>query len=107
MNNKTNEIKPRSIREIVKAIIGWLSVLAGVFMLVFYLLTIVSARPYSRLEVAFTWYLPIILAAIIILICGIFSLKEKSWKLAVAGLYIFGLVAVYSVIIIYIFSWQM
>ena len=76
-------------------------------MLGIYVYVIYEESPGQRLEYAFTWYLPFLLAAIMNLICGSFSLRVKSWKLAMAGLYIVGLVGIYLLIMRWILSWTM
>jgi len=52
----------------------------------------------------FTWGLPMIIAAVVALICGIFTLKRKSWLWGFIGLFFAVLGLVYFGIIIYVSS---
>jgi hypothetical protein len=56
---------------------------------------------------AFTWGMPLLLAAILALICGIYTLKGKSWGWAVSGLIVAGAVWIYCLILAWIVSWTM
>jgi hypothetical protein len=56
---------------------------------------------------AFTWGLPILIAAVVALICGIFTLYKKSWGWAVAGLIITGAAWIYYLILSWLVSWTM
>lgn len=56
---------------------------------------------------AFTWGLPIIIAAILALFCGIYTLKRKRLRWAVTGLFIAGAVYVYYLTLSWILSWSM
>lgn len=91
----------------MKIILSVLNILVGVVMLGIYVYVIYNESPGYRLEYAFTWYLPFLLAAIMNFVCGSFSLKVKSWKLAMAGLYIVGLVGIYLLIMWWILRWAM
>jgi phosphatidylserine synthase len=51
---------------------------------------------------AFTWGLPMPIAAILALICGIFTLKRKSWRWAVTGLIVAGAALLYIWIQVYL-----
>jgi len=63
-------------------ILGIIDIIACVSLLVWHFLFILG---WGALD-AFTWGLPIFVAAITALISGIYTLKRKSWGWAVAGL---------------------
>ena len=56
---------------------------------------------------AFTWGLPILIAAIVALIGGIAVLKWKELGCAVAGLIIVGIAGIYLLILAWFGSWTM
>lgn len=57
---------------------------------------------------AFTWGLPVLVAAILALICGIYTLKRKSWGRAVTGLIVAGVAWIYCLILAWwIARWSM
>jgi hypothetical protein len=56
---------------------------------------------------AFTWGLPLLVAAIVALICGIFTLKRKSQAWAFTGLMIAGAAGIYFLILSWVVSWTM
>ena len=56
---------------------------------------------------AFTWGLPLLVAAIVALICGVFTLKRKSWAWAFTGLMIAGAAGIYVWILLWLYSWTM
>jgi hypothetical protein len=55
----------------------------------------------------FIWDLPLLIPAILALICGIFTLKKRSWKWAVAGLVVASVGGIYILILLWILSWTM
>jgi hypothetical protein len=56
---------------------------------------------------AFTWGLPVLIAAIVALICGIFTLKMESGAWAFTGLVIAGAAGIYFWILSWVVSWTM
>jgi phosphatidylserine synthase len=56
---------------------------------------------------AFTWGLPILIAAALALICGIFTLKKTSWRWAVTGFFFAGAGWIYFLILSWLGSWTM
>jgi hypothetical protein len=74
--------------------------------LVFYNYVWFSERGASASN-AFTWGLPVLIVAILALICGIFTLKRKSWGWAVSGLIAAVAAGIYCWILAWIISWTM
>lgn len=56
---------------------------------------------------AFTWGLPLLIAAALALICGIFTLKRKNWGWAISGLIVAGAAWIYFLILSWLASWTM
>ena len=79
-------------------ILGILNIVAGVS------LVIVHSWLDWHAYYAFTWGLPLLIAAIVSLICGIFTLKRKSWRWAVTGFLFTGAGWIYFGILKYISS---
>ena len=81
---------------------GIFNIIAGGLLIVYYWIWLLESA-----SDAFTWGLPIFIAAILALICGIFSLKRRKWEWVVAGLFVVGAVGLYLLIMAWILSWTM
>jgi phosphatidylserine synthase len=68
----------------------WIIILGVLNILAFCLLAVVYYAGYDLhtggTSGAFTWGLPLPIAAILALICGILAMKRKSWRWGVIGL---------------------
>lgn len=67
-------------------LLGWLDIILGVCMFVYYLYWIVQSDPSSRLESAMSWYLPFIISAMLSLSGGLLTLKRKELVWSVVGI---------------------
>ena len=88
----------------IRIAFGILNIIACGCLLVLYFLFLSSPRWTQPAFAAITWGLPIIVAAILTLIGGIYTLKKKHWGWAVAGLIFAGAVWVYLYIFAFVFS---
>jgi hypothetical protein len=62
----------------------------------------------ASLSAAFTWGLPVVIAAALALTGGICTLKKKSWKWAVTGLVVAGAAWIYCLVLAcWISYWSM
>jgi hypothetical protein len=53
---------------------------------------------------AFTWGLPLLIAALVALICGIFTLKTKNWKWSSLGLIVASVAWAYILFFFWLFK---
>lgn len=83
-------------------ILGILNIIVGGSLVLYYCVWLLES-----VSDAFTWGLPILMAAILALICGIFSLKRGRGEWAVAGLVVAGAVGIYLLILAWFVSWAM
>jgi hypothetical protein len=56
---------------------------------------------------AFTWGLPLLIAAALALIGGIYTLIKKKWGWTITGLVAAGVVWIYFLFLSWVVSWQM
>ena len=87
---------------ILRLALGILNLIACVSLVWYYSVWLLESA-----SDAFTWGLPILIAAIFALICGIFTLKGKSWGWAVSGLVVAGAVGIFLLILAWFLSWTM
>lgn len=87
--------------KILRIVLGILNILACGSLVVVHSLTDWYASN------AFTWGLPLLIAAALALICGIFTLKRKGWGWTITGLIVAGAAWIYYLILLWIVSWSM
>jgi hypothetical protein len=87
--------------KILRIVFGIINILACVSLVVVH-----SYTDWNEAN-AFTWGMPLLVAAVLALISGIIILKEKNWGCAVSGLAIAGVAWIYYLIILWIGSWSM
>jgi hypothetical protein len=89
---------------------GWIIVL-GILDLIACVLLVVVHYNFWFLEWgvpdAFTWGLPVLIAAVVALICGIFTLIRESRAWAFTGFMIAGSAGIYFWILSWVVSWTM
>ena len=98
-------IRSIATREKMRTILGTLNIILSVFMLLFYIYWVGNERPSIRLEYAITWYLPFIVAAVVALISGIFTLKYHLLWAIVGPLFSGAALAYYYILMWLLTRW--
>jgi hypothetical protein len=81
-------------------IIGILNIIACVSLVIYYIVWLLASA-----SDAFTWGLPVLVAAITASICGVFTLKRRSWRWAFTGFLAACVVGIYLLILACFLSW--
>jgi hypothetical protein len=90
------------MRRVWITVLGILNLIAFGSLTTYYIVWLLASA-----SDAFTWGLPVLVAAVVALICGIFTLKRKSWGWAVAGLFTACVLGIYLLALTWFLSWTM
>ena len=93
------------MKNVWTTIFGIIDVLACISLAVFYYVWILEEG--TSLSNALTWGLPVLIAAIVALVSGIYAVKKGSWIWAISGFIVAGAVWIYCLVLIWIVGWTM